>query len=180
MRRPSDWLVSQLPMGMLEDEFFVRFVSIFQDVATTLVEDVDNLDNIVDVDVAPPEVVRWLGSWIGIESIDSSLDVDVQRRIVRETGPILAWRGTKRGLVGFLQLLTGGDVEVTDNGGVFSEGEAPVDQPMVWMKVGSTGWLSDEDFLALVRDEVPANVLFELRVDDRIVWPRPPVATEVA
>ncbi len=172
MRRPSDWLLGQLPMGMLEDDFFVRFVSIFQAVATSLMEDADNLDNIVDVDVAPPEVVRWLGSWIGIESIDSSLDVGIQRRIVRETGPILAWRGTKRGLVGFLELLTGDEVEVRDNGGVFGEGEAPSDQPMVWMRVRSTGWLSDADFIALVRDEVPANTHFELRVDDRVIWPR--------
>ena len=72
MRR-DDWLLGQLPMGMLEDDFFARFVGIFQEVSTTFLDDVDNLDNIVDVTVAPEGVVRWLGSWLGVESIDSSL-----------------------------------------------------------------------------------------------------------
>ena len=52
MRR-EQWLLSQLPVGMVEDDFFVRFVSIFQDVATTLLDGADNIDNLVDVTVAP-------------------------------------------------------------------------------------------------------------------------------
>ena len=35
MRRP-DWLIHQLPVGMAEDEFLVRFLSIFQDISNTV------------------------------------------------------------------------------------------------------------------------------------------------
>ena len=43
-------------------------------------------------------MVRWLGSWIGIESIDPSLPVPLQRLTVRTAARTLAWRGTTRGL----------------------------------------------------------------------------------
>jgi len=171
--RRNDWLVGQLPMGMLDDSFFVRFVSLFQELSSTLLDGVDNIPNTVDVSVAPAELVRWLGSWIGVDHIDSSLPVPLQRRIVREWGQILSWRGTHRGLVQFLELITGGPAEVEDSGGIFVAGEAGHRAPHVWMRVQSTGWIREEDFVEVIRDEIPANVTFELFVGDRQLWPRP-------
>lgn len=173
MRRRPDWLVAQLPMGMLDDDFFVRYVSLFQDVATSLMEDADNIPNVVDVTVAPLEVVRWLGSWIGVTSIDSSLPDALQRRLVREGGQMLAWRGTRQGLQRWLEVVTGGPAEVTESGRIVRDGEADGEAPWVRMHVGSTGWLSSEDFVELVADELPANVRFELYVGDRQLWPAP-------
>jgi phage tail-like protein len=180
MTRRADWLIGQLPMGMMDDGFFVRYISLFQEVATSLLEDADNIPNIVDVTVAPLPVVRWLGSWIGFTSIDSSLPDDLQRRLVREASKILAWRGTRRGLEQFLAVVTGAPAEVTESGAILREGEAPNDAPFVRMTVASTGWLSDEDFIELVADEIPANVTFELCVGDRQLWPVLPAAMEGA
>ncbi len=160
-------------MGMMEDDFFVRFTSMFQELATTLLDGVDNIPNAVDVTVAPPPLVRWLGSWIGVDNIDSSLPVEVQRRIVQESAQILSWRGTRRGLVQFLELVTGGPVEVEDSGGVFVAGEGGYRAPHVRMRVQSTGWVSEYDFVAVVEDELPANVTFELFLGDRRLWPAP-------
>lgn len=171
MRRRADWLVGQLPMGMLDDDFFVRYVSLFQDVATSLMEDADNVPNMVDVTVAPLEVVRWLGSWIGVTWIDSSLPDDLQRRLVREAGRMLAWRGTRQGLQRWLEVVTGGPAEVNESGRIVRDGEAEREAPWVRMRVESTGWLSSEDFVRLVADELPANVRFELYVGGRQLWP---------
>ncbi|MGH9125328.1 MAG: phage tail protein [Acidimicrobiales bacterium] len=170
MRR-TDWLVGQLPVGMMEDGFFLRFVSLFQELATGLLEGVDNIPNSVDVTVAPPALVRWLGSWIGVENIDSSLPVDLQRRIVEESALILAWRGTRKGLVRFLELVTDGPVEVVDSGGVFAAGEVGIRPAQVWIRVDSTGWVPERDFVALLHDELPADVAFEVYVRDRRLWP---------
>jgi len=82
--RRDDWLIGQLPMGMLDDDFFLRYASIFEEVATSFLEGADNVTNILDVTVAPAEFVRWLGTWIGLESVDSSLDESLQRRLVRQ------------------------------------------------------------------------------------------------
>ncbi|HEY2297241.1 MAG TPA: phage tail protein [Jatrophihabitans sp.] len=175
--RSPHWLLNQLPVGMLDADFFVRFVSIFQEIGSTLLEDADNIDNLVDVSVAPEPVVRWLGTWIGAESIDESLDDAVKRRIVAGAATTLTWRGTVHGLRRFLELTSGGPAEVEDGGGVWREGEAPADTAWVRMTVESTGWLDEADFVDLVRDEVPAHVRAELFVGDRRVWPADEEAT---
>lgn len=176
MSRRSDWLIGQLPMGMLDDDFFVRFVSMFQEVATTLLDGADNIPNTVDVTVAPPELVRWLGSWLAIDSIDPSLPEELQRALVRAASRTLAWRGTRRGLEDYLEVLTGAPAEVTESGAVIRElpdDDAPeLERPRtVGIRVHSIGWLSEEDFVDLVADEIPANVQWSLHLDDRQLWP---------
>lgn len=165
------WLVGQLPSAMLTDDFFVRFVALFQAEADTLMSHADSMPYLVDPTVAPPEMVRWLGSWIGVESIDAGLPVQRQREIVRASARTLALRGTARGLRAMLELLTGGPVEMIDGGGVFREGEAPADPARVLLRVATTGTLSESELVALVADEVPAHVRAELWVGGRRVWP---------
>jgi phage tail-like protein len=173
MRR-DDWLLAQLPMGMLEDDFFTRFVRIFQDVATTYLDGVDNLDHLVDPTVTPTPFIPYLGSWIGVRSIDPSLPEPLQRRIVQESSAILAWRGTYKGLVRFLELVCEGPVEVVETGGVYREGESPSTPARIEIRVDSTGWTTTEDFVALVLDELPANIPAVVVVAGRQVWPAVP------
>jgi phage tail-like protein len=170
-RRSSQWLLNQLPVGMLDADFFVRFVSIFQTVGSSLLENADNIDYLTDVTVAPDAMVRWLGSWIGTDTIDPSLEDELQRRIVASAAATLTWRGTVAGLKRFLELSSGGPAEVVDGGGVWRDGEAPSDTAWVRMTVQSTGWMDENDFIDLVRDEVPAHVYPELYVGERRVWP---------
>jgi phage tail-like protein len=168
--RSPHWMLNQLPVGMLDSDFFVRFVSIFQELGSSLLEDADNIDNLADLTVAPDAMVRWLGSWIGVTAIDPSLPDELQRRIVSSSAHTLTWRGTASGLRRFLELASGGAAEVTDGGGVWRDGEAPQDSSWVRMSVESTGWMPEADFVALVRDEVPAHVRAELYVGSRCVW----------
>jgi phage tail-like protein len=170
MRR-DDWLLAQLPVGMLDDDFFVRFVRMFQELATGLLDDADGIDHLLDVSVTPDEVVRWLGSWIGVDDVDPALPVELQRRTVATAAQTLAWRGTSRGLQQFLELLSRGPAQVEDTGGVYPEGTAPATAPHVVLRVAQTGGLTDTEFLALVRDEVPAHVVMEVFVGERRIWP---------
>jgi phage tail-like protein len=169
-RRP-DWLVGQLPVGMLDDKFFYRFVSIFQEQAGTYVDGIDNLPKILDPAVAPPPMVRFLASWLALPPINPALEEIYQRHLVLQASRLQWWRGTKRGLSGLLELFTGGPVEITDAGGVFRQGEVGRRAAQVTVRVGSVGWLSEADFVELVRDEVPANVDLELFVGDRRIFP---------
>lgn len=176
MTRRNDWMIGQLPMGMLDDELFVRFVSIFQQVATSLVEGADNIPNLVDSTVAPVPALSWLASWLGVTWIEPSLPDDVQRRLVRECGRALEWRGTSRGLEILLRAVTGGEVVIAESGHV-RVGAAPgalASNPTVRVEVQSTGWLSEDDFVELVTDEVPANVHCEIVVDGRALEIRDP------
>jgi phage tail-like protein len=169
-QRSPHWMLNQLPVGMLDGEFFVRFVSIFQELGATLLENADNIPNLVDVHVSPDAMVRWLNSWIGAGAIDPSLPHELQRRIVRGSAQTLGRRGTVAGLKRFLELTSGGAAYVNDGGGVWRDGDAPADTAWVTMSVESTGWMPVADFVTFVRDEVPAHVRAELYVGSARVW----------
>jgi phage tail-like protein len=165
------WLVEQLPAHLLGDPFFRRFVGIFAELADGLRAHADGLEHAVDVSVAPDPMVRYIGRWLGMESIDPSLPVLRQREMVRGAGTLAAWRGTRVGLEGFLALVTGAPAVVSDGGGVFPQGEAPRRPVPVRVRVQDTGQATDEHLLVLLRNELPADVEFELRVGRRPVWP---------
>jgi phage tail-like protein len=165
------WLVDQLPLGMLEDDFFARFAAIFQDVADTLVDAIDTIPEAVDVSVAPAPFVRWLGSWIGADAVDAGdgaadgAGEAWQRGWLRCQSSALAWRGTCAGLETMLRRLCGDPVRVTDGGGVYLAGTCPAsDTGWVRIEVPGTGLLTGGDLVRLVRAEVPAHVAVTLLV----------------
>jgi phage tail-like protein len=169
-RRP-DWLVGQLPVGMLDDNFFYRFVSIFQEQAATYLDGIDNLSNLLDPAVAPPSMVRFMAGWLALPPINPALDDVYQRRLVLQASRLQWWRGTKKGLSGLLELFTDGPVEISDTGGVYRHGEIGRRAAQVTVRVGSAGWLSEPGLVDLVRDEVPANVDLQLFIGDRRIFP---------
>lgn len=173
-RRSHRWMLDQLPVAMLESEFFSRFVSIFQTVGSTLLEDADNVSHLADVSVTPPPFLRWLGSWIGAGALDPAQDPLLQRRIVSTWAQMVAWRGTARGLRMFLELVCGPDVEIADGGGIWRGGESPADAAYVRITVPSTGWLPEAKFVSLLQDEVPAHVRTELWIAGRLAWQSAP------
>jgi phage tail-like protein len=171
--RGSDWLVGQLPAGMLSDDFFVRFVRIFQAQSETLLTHADSLPHLADPQLAPTEMVRYMAGWLGGPGIDDSYAEVAQRRILRTFARTLPWRGTRHGLTMLLELFSGAPASITDGGGTFEQDEAPDDVAWVRLQVASTGPLLEGDFLSLVLDEVPAHVRAEIVVGDRLIWPLP-------
>jgi phage tail-like protein len=169
--RREDWLVRQLPQAMLAEDFFVRFVSLFQAQADTLVQHADNVEHLADRRLTPEPMVRFMSQWLGLPGIDGSFATDAQRRILGTAAATLQWRGTRRGLVQLLELYSDGPVTVDEGGGVFEEGAAPPGDAWVRLGVESTGPLEEADFVRLVLDEVPAHVHVEIAVAGRTVWP---------
>ncbi len=164
------WLVEQLPICLAGDEFLRRFVGIFGELADGLRDRIDSVEHAVDVTVAPPAFVRWLGGWLDIASIDPSLPVERQRALVREFGRLLAQRGTRAGLREAIQLVTGERVVVVhDPGSIVAEGNPPP-AGRVRIEVPATGAVTEADLVALVREWVPAAAGAELWVGDRRLW----------
>ena len=169
-QRSPTWMLDQLPVSMLDHDFFVRFVSIFQDMGSTLLEDADNIEHVAATAVAPSPLLPYLASWIGVETIDDSQPESLQRRIVSGAAKTLTWRGTAHGLSSYLELISEGPAEVDEGGGIWRAGDAPEDTAWVVMRVRSTGLLELTDFIDVVRDEVPAHVRAELYVGPDRVW----------
>jgi len=170
MTRRDDWLIHQLPVGMVEDDFLVRFLRIFQGVSDTMLHQVDTLPHMFDPTVAPDAMVRTMGEWLGL-FIDSSLPDALQRRIVSVYSSMVRWRGTAYGVRQLLEMVSGAPATVEDNGGVFLEGESPHGPPHVRLTAQSLGWATEEDLLSFVRYELPASATFELIVDGKTLWP---------
>ena len=168
--RPG-WLAEQLPGALAMDPFLSRFLRIFEEVADTTRERIDGIEHHLDVGLAPPEFVRWLGSWLGV-AVDAGLPEARQRDLVRTAGPLLGWRGTKRGLAGLLQALTGARVAVRDGGGVFASGQAPPATHRVIVHLDSTGGVDEQQLLALIEAEVPADAIVTLEVADHMIAAR--------
>ncbi len=170
MRR-DNWLIHQLPVGMTDDDFLVRYLTIFQRLADTVIEQVDQMSLMFDPDVAPDSMVRTMAQWLGVDWVDSSLEDRRQREIVRRYAELIQWRGTHRGLQLLLELLTDGPVEVRDTGGVFAEGEAPGGPAHVRIDVGTSGWNRPDDLVRIVLSEVPASVTLDMWIGNEHVWP---------
>lgn len=185
--RRHDWLLDQVPAAATDHGFLARFLRIFQTLGDTVLERVDGLEHLLEPEVAPLPVVRYLASWLDLGIVDPTLDEDQQRRLVRSAGDALGWRGTRRGLESFLHMVcTGDDITVDDHGWVARARDIGdpgdldgVEDPRalrgagghVDIAVPDTGWLSDEDFLVVLGEEVPAEVTFTVTVAGRRTWP---------
>jgi phage tail-like protein len=178
-RRP-DWLAQQLPVGMVEDQFLVHFLRIFEDVAETVLQQVDNVPHLFDVTVAPDVMVRTIGAWLGLDWVDPSLPDRRQRHVVRGYSGALLERGTRQGLTEVLELVCGKGVEVSDSGGVYRAGKAPLRDPHVTIDVPSRGWATEADLIRIVRSELPASVTFDLSIAGRTIHPQPLIPAAVA
>jgi phage tail-like protein len=168
------WLVDQLPVGMLTDDFLVRFTSIFEDVGATLVDAVDSIDSSVDLSIAPEEFVRWLGSWINASPHPggaAQVPGDHRERAwIQAQARALSGRGTQPGLQLMLQELCGQPVQVTDGGGVYPEGQYPPgDSAWVRIDMPTVPEVSPSSLLDLIRAEVPVHVAVYLIIDGILV-----------
>jgi phage tail-like protein len=170
----AGWLVGALPLVMQSDDFLVRFLSIFEEVATTLRASADSISRISDVDVTSPEMVRYLGEWVTAQAVDSRLPLPVQRNIVHATGSTLGHRGTAAALRTVLEAVTDAAVEVVDAGGVFRDGEAPAGPGVVTVRAATLGHLRDSEFVDLVLGAVPANVPVVIECAGRTLYPASP------
>jgi phage tail-like protein len=127
----SGWLIDSLPVCFAGDPFLRRFLGIFQELADDLRSAIDGIEHTVDATVAPPDFVRWLGAWLGVESLDPSLPELRQRELVSGFGPLLPQRGTAAGLAGVVELVTGERPLVRDPGAVVRDSDAIKSQEAV-------------------------------------------------
>jgi phage tail-like protein len=105
-----------LPSLYQEDSFAQRFTSAFDDVLAPIHASLDNLAAYVDPWLAPEDFVDWLSEWVGA-IVDGTWDVERRRASVAYAADLYRMRGTSRGLAAQVELVTGGSVEIVENGG---------------------------------------------------------------
>jgi phage tail-like protein len=160
----SGWLIAQLPRTIAEDDVLSGIVRIVEDIAGSYRHDVDAVAEHLDIAAASAPMLRYLASWVGAD-LDPSISPDRQREVLRAIGPLLGRRGTRRGLEGILEALTGAQVRVDDSGGVWSATEPrPPATPVIVVDLQDLGELSPRQVSAYIGQEVPVGAVVELRL----------------
>lgn len=166
----TSWLVSQLPQAMAQDDVVVGFVRACAEVADGLRDRVTTVEHELDVDLARPEMLSYLASWLGVQletiaSADEPVARDAQRRLIRAVGKVIGWRGTQRGVETLLEALTGARAHVRDSGGVFGRNDpVPPANNVVQVFLSHSGGLSERQILAFLAEELPVGTRVELQI----------------
>jgi phage tail-like protein len=166
----SAWLVNQLPQAMARDQVVVGFVQACGEVADGLRDRVSTVEHELDVDLAGPEMLSYLASWLGVQletiaSADEAVARDAQRRLIRAIGQVIGWRGTRRGVETLLEALTGARADVSDSGGIFGRDDpVPPADNVVRVFLTHSGGLSERQLLAFLAEELPVGTRVELQI----------------
>jgi phage tail-like protein len=154
-------IVQMMPAVYQEDEFTGRFTAGLDDVIAPVLATLDCLDSYIDPTVAPQDFLDWLATWVAIPMHE---DIPLERRriLVANAVRLHRMRGTVTGLRVQVELLTGGEVDLSDNGGVS------------W-SITPGGPLPGEDTPRLavrVRTADPGQVPLDV-LEDVVTWAKP-------
>jgi phage tail-like protein len=161
----AGWLAGQLPRVMAADPVLRDFVTAFEHVHDTVRERIDAVEHQMDTGLASPEMLQYLGSWLGLE-LEPTDPAEYRRSMVREVGRLLGWRGTRFGVEALLEAATGARVTVLDTGGVFGAHDpVPAPDNEVVVQMDHTGHLTERQVIGFLQSELPLGA--KLRLDVR-------------
>jgi phage tail-like protein len=160
-----------LPAVLQEDEFTVRWTSGLDAVLAPIVSTLDCLAAYLDPATAPADFLTWLGDWFGI-ALDENLPAHRSRAAVAGAVRLYRARGTVAGLRERLELVSGGQVDITDSGGVAAAvvPNSPLPGtavPMLTVRVTlppGAPPVSERTLDALIAADKPAHVAHRLEV----------------
>lgn len=95
------------------DNFFERFLALFESVLLPIEWVVDNFDLYLDPRTAPVEFLPWLESWYGLD-FAAMLDEARRRNLLINAHRLFRLKGTRNALVEAIEIVTGCDVEIDD------------------------------------------------------------------
>ncbi|QFZ22273.1 phage tail protein [Saccharothrix syringae] len=162
-------LADRLPAVYLEDLFTQRFLAALDEVLEPVFTVLDGFAGYLDPRLAPEDFLDWLAHWVALD-VGEGWSVLQRRVLVARAVELHRWRGTRRGLAEHVSLLTGGQVEVRDSGGVTSTdrpGLPVVENPArvhVRVRVARPQEVDRTRLHAAIASAVPAHVAVELEV----------------
>ena len=115
----TNLLEEQLPVIMAEDPNLVRFVRLVDPTASELYDRVGDKESIFHPATAPPPVVRWWCSVLGLP-VHDDVQIEVRRAVVSAAAETYPIRGTERSLWMVLAAFSRAPVTIEETGVVFS------------------------------------------------------------
>ncbi|MGA8015621.1 MAG: phage tail protein I [Candidatus Dormiibacterota bacterium] len=159
-----------LPALFQEDPFALGLVAGLDEVLSPLLSCLDNLSAYIDPALAPDDFLSWLAGWLGVE-LDDGWPEERRRAILQRAVDLHRMRGTAEGLRLQLELLTGGQVEIAESGGVAWSRESGTEMPgepqprmTIRVTVDDMGRVDPRALDRLIAESKPAHVVHQLEV----------------
>ncbi|MCT4621757.1 MAG: phage tail protein [Marinisporobacter sp.] len=107
---PGEHIIDYLPEiyrdHLKKEDFFYRFLSIFQSFIFDLENEIYNISKYFDLEAADDEFVNWLCSWLDIDYI-SLWEPKRFKRFLNEAVDLYGITGTRQGLERLIEIYTG-------------------------------------------------------------------------
>lgn len=107
---PRDTYLSYLPAVYQEDQasrdFLERFLSLFGTLFSGIENEIADVSQYLDPERATGEHLRWLATWVGLETDDYWTDEQVQA-FIQAAPELYRYRGTRQGLMKTIEIYTG-------------------------------------------------------------------------
>ena len=95
-----------LPAVYHQDDLMGRFLMLFESFWTPIEQQIDSLSYYFDPRLTPPDLLPWLASWIDLV-LDERWPEHKRRRLLCSAVSLYRKRGTRQGLVEYLEIYTG-------------------------------------------------------------------------
>jgi len=165
-------LRTQIPPMLQDDPSIVAFLDGLDELIAPVISVLDSFDAYLDPQIAPLDMVRYMGGWV-LASMDDVWTEEIVRRDVSRAAYRAKWAGTERALHDRLVPYEVRDLTVVDPGGTMVE-TAPTD-PSSWhdpdefvvvLKVTpkTAGAAEIERIERIARTVVPAHVSVRVTV----------------
>lgn len=106
--------VRYLPSLYTRDELMGRFLMLFESFHAPISQQIRQIPYIFDPSVTPPDMLPWLASWLGL-SLDPAWPESQRRALLKAARRLYQKRGTAAGLREYLEIYTGGEVQIIEH-----------------------------------------------------------------
>ncbi len=108
-------LIDGMPALFRDDEMLMGMLEGFDEVLAPIHAVVRDLDAYFDPALCPTDFLEWLATWLGVE-LNARWPLQRRRELLRRAVEVHRMRGTAWGVSNAVELYTGTEPEVTENG----------------------------------------------------------------
>ncbi len=114
---PGDNFMDLFPEVYREkNSFFHRYLSIFSSIHNDFQDKLDHREDMLDVATAPKQLLELFLKWMGINVDGGFLEEEDLRKLLRESGELIKYKGTRRSIERLCELLVGEKPTIVERG----------------------------------------------------------------
>jgi phage tail-like protein len=112
--RAKSHYLQYLPALYYDDDLMGRFLMIFESFWQPIEQQIDGIHYYFDSKMTPSDFLPWLASWTDL-ALDDRWTEAQQRRLLGSAARLFRMRGTRQGLVEYLEIYTGRRAVITEH-----------------------------------------------------------------